>query len=73
MAKTTKIRNLEEADRLVAKTLEIIAYFRPKRWWVENPRWGLLNIRRIPFLDVDFGSFRVGGIQSPAEFGVVSK
>ena len=30
MAKTTKPRDLEAADLLVAKTLEIIAYFRPK-------------------------------------------
>ena len=35
VAKTSKPQNLEETDRLVAKTF---AYFRPKRWWIENPR-----------------------------------
>ena len=30
VAKTTKPRDLEAADLLVAKTLEIVAYFRPK-------------------------------------------
>ena len=30
MAKTTKPRDLEAADLLVAKTLEIIAFFPPK-------------------------------------------
>ncbi len=62
VARTTGApRDLEAADLLVAKTLEIITYFRPKRWWVENPRWGLLKsrkvIRGIPFVDVDSCQF----------------
>ena len=69
VAKTTQPRNLEEADRLVAKTLEIIACFRPKIWWVENPRWGLLKSRKsmenIPFLDVDHCQFSGWGYQKP--------
>ena len=34
-AKTTAPRNLELADKLVAKTLEIIGYFQPDFWWLE--------------------------------------
>ena len=62
-------RDLEKADRLVAKTLEIIAFFRPKRWWLENPRWGLLKSRKImeniPFVDVDYCQFSGWGYQKP--------
>ena len=40
-------RNLELADRLVAKTLEIINYFRPLSWCIENPQTGLLKTRDV--------------------------
>ena len=36
-------RDMEKADRLVAKTLKIIAFFRPERWWLETPRYGLFS------------------------------
>ena len=38
-------RDLAGADRLVMKTLEIIAFFEPRWWWVENPATGLLHTR----------------------------
>ena len=56
-ALTTRKRNLKLADRVVQKTLEIIKYFNPVRWYLENPRWGLLKDRRfmreIPFVDLE--------------------
>ena len=40
-------RDLEGSDRLVAKTLEIIAYFKPTCWAFENVGSGLLPKREI--------------------------
>ena len=40
-------RDLEGADRLVAKALEIIDYFGPRWWWMENPATGLLKTRPV--------------------------
>ena len=49
-------RDLEGADALVAKTLEIIDYFKPRFWLLENPQTGLLKTRAVvagrPFRDV---------------------
>ena len=51
-------RNLVFYDSLVAKTLEIVAWFQPKFFFVENPRWGLLRTREVvkhlPYKDVDY-------------------
>ena len=41
-AKTQGVRNLEMADALVKKTLEIIDYFNPRVWFIENVGTGLL-------------------------------
>jgi site-specific DNA-cytosine methylase len=53
-----KPRNLDLADSIVKRTLEIIDYFRPNRWYIENPQTGLLKDRPfmmgIPFTDVDY-------------------
>ena len=53
-----KIRNLELADSLVQKAIEIIDYFQPEKWFIENPESGLLKDRDfmlgIPFYDVDY-------------------
>ena len=38
-------RDLERADALVLKTLEIIRYFRPRFWFIENPATGMLKER----------------------------
>jgi hypothetical protein len=51
-------RNLEWADSLVAKTKEIIDYFKPKVWAFENPATSLLKHREvvagIPWKDISY-------------------
>jgi hypothetical protein len=46
------------ADEIVKRTIEIIDYFQPDRWYIENPQTGLLKDRPfmlgIPFTDVDY-------------------
>ena len=56
-------RDLLGSDALVQKTLDIIAYFRPQVWAIENPQTGLLKDRAVvaglPFKDVTY--CRYGG------------
>ena len=51
-------RDLEGSDQKVQRCLDIIAYWRPKYWFIENPQTGLLKsrevIRGLPFVDVDY-------------------
>ncbi len=51
-------RNFEWADGLVLKTLEIIEYFNPPVWYIENPQSGLLKTRpfmeNLGYTDVDY-------------------
>tara|TARA_R110000824_G_scaffold333318_1_gene519937 strand:- start:1046 stop:1630 length:585 start_codon:yes stop_codon:yes gene_type:complete len=57
----TKICDLESADKLVLKTLEIIKYFNPEWWFIENPQTGKLKqrpfMKDIPYIDVDYCMF----------------
>lgn len=60
-AKSIGVRNLELADRIVLKTLEIIRYFNPVIWTLENPATGMLRhrefMRTIPYTVVDYCQF----------------
>ena len=51
-------RNLELANSIVKRTIEIINYFKPDKWFIENPETGLLKYQDlmldIPFYDVDY-------------------
>ena len=57
-AKTTGIRDIEGAHKIVLKTLEILEYFKPKYWIIENPETGLLKkqyfMAGIPFDNIDY-------------------
>ena len=68
-ARTTKPRDLESADRLVLKVLEIVKYFKPEKWFLENPRFGLLRDRpymaELPYTDVDYCQFSDWGYRKP--------
>ena len=57
----TKEKHMAEmviSDAWVKRTLEIIDYFKPKKWVIENPRTGYLKTRDfmqgIPYVDVDY-------------------
>ena len=54
-------RNLDLADSLVKRSLELITYFQPRVWFLENPETGLLKTRPfmsgLPFSDVDYCCF----------------
>ena len=51
-------RDMEAADRVVARTLEIIEYFGPKFWLMENPQTGYLKSRSVvtnlPYQDITY-------------------
>jgi len=46
-----------ESDKIVLKTLEIIDYFKPKLWFIENPQGRLRHrniMKNIPYYTVDY-------------------
>ena len=51
-------RDLDMANAIVQRTIDIIDYFKPERWFIENPQTGLLKDQEfmwgIPFIDVDY-------------------
>ena len=56
--KEQHIKDQDEADKLVLKSLEIIEYFKPELWCMENPQTGNLKnreiVKGIPYYDVDY-------------------
>jgi hypothetical protein len=60
-AKTRGVRDLAGANAIVARTLEIIRYFNPVRWYMENPETGLLKdqevVRGLPYIVFDYCRF----------------
>ena len=61
LALTTRPRRLESADAVVQRTLTLIKFLNPTRWFIVNPRWGLLRTRpfmsQYDFLHVDYCMF----------------
>ena len=57
-AKTTGVRDIVGANKVVQRTLDIIEYFEPKFWIIENPQTGLLKTQEmmsgVTFQDVDY-------------------
>ena len=57
-AKSVGVRKLDEANAIVLKTLEIVRYFNPIFFVIENPQSGLLKkqpfMEGLPYFDVDY-------------------
>jgi site-specific DNA-cytosine methylase len=57
-AKRQGIRDIEGANKIVLKTIEIIRDLKPKFWIIENPQTGLLKnqefMKDIPYSDVSY-------------------
>ena len=53
-----KEKDLTESNNLVQRVLDIIDYFKPKYWYLENPQTGKLKnqsfMESLPFNDVDY-------------------
>ena len=53
-----RIRDISGANRIVQRTLDIIEYFKPDKWFIENPQTGLLKHQEVlfgvPYVDVDY-------------------
>lgn len=51
-------RDIDGANKIVTRTLEIIQYFQPKVWFMENPATGYLKdqifMRGLPYIDVHY-------------------
>ena len=56
--KKSKPPDIEKANKVVLRTLEIIDYFKPKRWFIENPDGGKLKdqefMRDLPYYRVSY-------------------
>ena len=57
-AKSRGIRDIDGANKIVIRTIEIINYFNCEYWFMENPQSGRLKDRDImkdlPYYDVDY-------------------
>jgi site-specific DNA-cytosine methylase len=57
ITKTTGIRDIEGANKIVQRTLDILEYVEPKFWIIENPQTGLLKDQLcmwgLPFKEMD--------------------
>jgi len=66
---TCRTRDLEMADQIVQRTLDIIDYLQPRHWFIENPKTGLLKgrpfMKEYAFVDVDYCQFSSWGYQKP--------
>ena len=57
-AKTTGVRHIDYAISIVRKTIEIMNYFQPRIFFIENPQTGLLKeqdfMKDLDYYDVDY-------------------
>ena len=57
-AKTAGLRKIDYANSIVLKTLEILDYFKPVWWVIENPQTGLFKeqpfMSGLRYVDVDY-------------------
>ena len=57
-AKSRGVRDIEGANKIVKRTLEIINYFDCKYWYLENPQTGKLKeqefMKSLPYVDCDY-------------------
>ena len=57
-AKSRGVRDIEGANKIVLKTLEIIQYFESEYWFLENPQTGKLKeqefMKDLPYVDCDY-------------------
>jgi hypothetical protein len=72
-AMTMRPRNLRAANRIVRRTLDIIAYLQPYNWFLENPATGLLKNQRqmlgIPRIVVGHGLFCLNTVREKRPWG----
>ena len=73
-AKTTGVRKIDYANSIVKKTLEIMDYFQPKYYIIENPQSGLLKEQSfmygIPYTDVDYCKYGMPYRKEP-DYGIM--
>ena len=57
-AKSTGVRKIAEANRVVERTWDIIAHFMPTFWFMGNPQTGMLKdqvmMLLVPYTDIDY-------------------
>ncbi|MFM7987525.1 MAG: hypothetical protein ACKPKO_50250 [Candidatus Fonsibacter sp.] len=58
IAKTTGVRKIDEENRTSQRTIDMIRYFDPQYWIIENPQTGNLKeqglMTDLPFADIDY-------------------
>ena len=58
VAKTVGVLKLNEANAIVRRTLDVIEYFNPTYWMMDNPQTGLLKsqlfMADLPYNDLDY-------------------
>ena len=61
MANTTGINNIQEANNVSQRTIDIILYFDPQYWIIENPQTGKLKeqdfMTELLFKDVGYSKY----------------
>ncbi len=69
IAMTCRALDLDMADAIVRRAIDIIGYYQPRMWFIENPRTGLLKgrdfLQPYGYVDVDYCQFCDWGYQKP--------